>query len=84
MEDADPADPLYFYGTDKALILKLSEENPLLAEKLHPSLEFTKAEVVFAARSEMARTVEDVLARRVERSSLMHAQVLRWLPLLHT
>jgi len=63
--NADLADPLYIYGTDKTQILNLIEERPGLGEKLHPSLEFTKAEVVFAARSEMARTVEDVMARRV-------------------
>ena len=65
VENADPSDPLYIYGTDKVQILKLIEEKPELGEKLHSSLEFTKAEVVFAARSEMARTVEDVMARRV-------------------
>jgi glycerol-3-phosphate dehydrogenase len=31
---------------------------------LHPRLPFTLREVVWAARHEMARTVEDVLARR--------------------
>ena len=37
----------------------------ILAEKLHPSLEYIAAEVVWAVKQEMARTVEDVLARRV-------------------
>ena len=31
---------------------------------LHPALPYTEAEVIWAARHEMARTVEDVLARR--------------------
>jgi len=31
---------------------------------LHPNLPYTEAEVIWAARHEMARTVEDVLARR--------------------
>ncbi len=35
-----------------------------LNEKLHPDLPLTRAEVVHFARHEMARTVEDVLARR--------------------
>ena len=39
--------------------------SPELGEKLHPRLEFLKAEVVWAVKNEMARTVEDVLARRV-------------------
>jgi glycerol-3-phosphate dehydrogenase len=40
-------------------------ENPQWAEKLHPDMEYTRAEVVWAVRHEMARTVEDVLARRL-------------------
>jgi glycerol-3-phosphate dehydrogenase len=32
--------------------------------RLHPALPYTEAEVIWAARAEMARTVEDVLARR--------------------
>jgi glycerol-3-phosphate dehydrogenase len=39
-------------------------EQPPLGEPLHPQLPYTGAEVVWAAREEMARTVEDVLARR--------------------
>jgi glycerol-3-phosphate dehydrogenase len=38
---------------------------PELGAKLDDTLEFLEAEVVWAARYEMARTVEDVLARRV-------------------
>ena len=39
-------------------------EGPGLGERLHPDLSYTAAEVVRAVRVEMARTVEDVLARR--------------------
>ncbi len=56
---------LSIYGTDSKEIEKIKKEDPTLAELLHPRLEFTKAEVVFAVRNEMARTIEDVLARRV-------------------
>jgi glycerol-3-phosphate dehydrogenase len=38
---------------------------PELGQLLHKRLPFTAAEVVWAARFEMARTVEDVLARRM-------------------
>ena len=48
------------------------EENPALGERLHPDLRTQKAEVVWHARAEMARTVEDVLARRT-RSLLLNA-----------
>lgn len=40
-------------------------ERPEMNEKLHPRLPFRKAEVIWAVRYEMARTIEDVLARRV-------------------
>lgn len=42
----------------------LIRERPELAEFIHPALEHTRAAVVMAVRREMARTVEDVLARR--------------------
>ena len=38
---------------------------PALAERLHPDLPYVAAEVVWAVRVEMARKVEDVLARRL-------------------
>jgi glycerol-3-phosphate dehydrogenase len=56
---------LYIYGSDQKGIKQLIKEVPELGEKLHQRLEFTKAEVVWAIRNEMARTIEDVLARRV-------------------
>lgn len=46
---------------------------PALAEPLHPGLPYPKALVVWAARDEMARTVEDVLARRT-RALLLDAK----------
>jgi glycerol-3-phosphate dehydrogenase len=51
--------------TTIAKILQLQEEEPELKEKLHPDYEFTLAEIVWAVRYEMARTVDDILARRV-------------------
>ncbi|MGC1632789.1 MAG: glycerol-3-phosphate dehydrogenase/oxidase [Gelidibacter sp.] len=62
---ADDTNHLYIYGTDQKFIKQLIMESPELGEKLHPRLEFLKAEVVWAVTNEMARTVEDVLARRV-------------------
>jgi glycerol-3-phosphate dehydrogenase len=40
------------------------ETDPSLSEPLHGALPYTGAEVVWGVREEMARTVEDVLARR--------------------
>ncbi|HEY2251930.1 MAG TPA: glycerol-3-phosphate dehydrogenase/oxidase, partial [Planctomycetaceae bacterium] len=62
--DIDLPEPLAIYGSDAAGIRKLALEDPQLGERLHPDLPYLKAEVVWAARHEMARTVEDVLARR--------------------
>lgn len=58
-------DHLYIYGTDQPQIHELIKSNPKLGKTLHPQLPFLEAEVIWAARYEMARTVEDVLARRV-------------------
>ena len=43
---------------------ELEREHPELAEPVHESLPFRRSHVVWAVRSEMARTAEDVLARR--------------------
>ncbi len=65
LENVDRSNHLYIYGTDQVHIEQLIKNEPELGEKLHPKLSFTKAEVVWAVRNEMARTIEDVLARRV-------------------
>jgi glycerol-3-phosphate dehydrogenase len=52
------------YGSDAYKILKLIADDPTLGEPLHAALPSTKAEVIWAVRNEMARTVEDVIARR--------------------
>ena len=49
---------------ESSAIRKLAESDPALSGLLHPALPYRTAEVVWAVRSEMARTVEDVLARR--------------------
>ena len=56
--------PLAIYGSDAPAIQELMRKDPELAVRLHPALPYTGAEVVWATRVEMARTVEDVLARR--------------------
>ncbi|WP_299102925.1 glycerol-3-phosphate dehydrogenase/oxidase [uncultured Winogradskyella sp.] len=61
----DRTNHLYIYGTDQKGIEELIKENPSFGDKLHERLEFTKAEVIWAVRHEMARSIEDVLARRV-------------------
>jgi glycerol-3-phosphate dehydrogenase len=52
------------YGSDLAAVRALSRENSELDAPIHLRLPFHMREVVWAARYEMARTLEDVLARR--------------------
>ncbi|MGZ3603005.1 MAG: glycerol-3-phosphate dehydrogenase C-terminal domain-containing protein, partial [Ktedonobacterales bacterium] len=52
------------YGADALALLDLVEAEPALAQRLAPELPYIAAEVVWASRSELALTVEDVLARR--------------------
>jgi glycerol-3-phosphate dehydrogenase len=63
-KEAEQFGSLAVYGSDALEIRKLIEDDPALGQGLHPSLPYVKAEVVWATRREMARTVEDVLARR--------------------
>lgn len=55
---------LAVYGSDAPLIRHLARVDPTLGDRLDPALPTIGAEVVWAARHEMARTVEDALARR--------------------
>lgn len=63
-EESFTENPLHVYGTDREGVQKLMQENPAFAQRLHASLPYTGAAVIWAVRHEMARTVEDVLARR--------------------
>jgi len=55
---------LSVYGSDAPAIEELMRTQPELAQPLHPALPYMRAEVVWQTRFEMARTVEDILARR--------------------
>ena len=59
------SDPLYFYGSDKTKIEKLALENDEWKEPIIEGQPHIKAQVIWAVRHEMARTVEDFLARRI-------------------
>jgi glycerol-3-phosphate dehydrogenase len=53
------------YGTAASSVMKLTESDPSLALPLVEGEAPIRAQVVYAARNEMAVTIEDVLARRV-------------------
>jgi glycerol-3-phosphate dehydrogenase len=62
----NPSDSfLRLYGSDEEGIRKLILEDPELGQVLLSRLPNIRAEVIWAVRNEMARTVEDVLARRL-------------------
>jgi glycerol-3-phosphate dehydrogenase len=52
------------YGSELSQLQELMNQRPELRQRLHPQLPYRQAEVIWAARHEMARTLEDVLARR--------------------
>jgi glycerol-3-phosphate dehydrogenase len=57
-ENADEFGHLSVYGSDAPAVRELR------GTRLHAALPYTEAEVLWAVRHELARTVEDVLARR--------------------
>jgi len=77
---------LNVYGSDTKYIKELEESNILYSKKIHVNYPYTVAQIVWAVRHEMARTIEDVLARRVRllfldakaaiESSLLVAEVM--------
>ncbi len=65
-ESTDP------YGTDRGAVEEVCADVAGGTEPVHPALDLRVGEVAWAARREMARLVEDVLARR-SRSLLLDA-----------
>ncbi len=61
----DVPDPLAVYGSDGDALKAVWNEHLEWSKPLHPALPYRAGEVVWAARHEAARTVEDVLARRL-------------------
>src|ERR1700692_1864844 len=75
---------LKIYGSDASEIRKLIDADPTLGEQLHIALPYIKAEVVWAVREEMARTLEDVLARRLRALFLNARAALEMAPAVST
>jgi glycerol-3-phosphate dehydrogenase len=72
-ENNDYTAPLYYYGTDENAIIDLIKKDNSLAELIHLSLPYIKAEIIWAVQNEMCMTVEDALARRT-RALLLDAK----------
>jgi glycerol-3-phosphate dehydrogenase len=75
-EKIDEKDPLYYYGSDAAAVRNLTNGNETLSE----SLGIIKAQVLWGIRTEMAHTVEDVLARRTRALFLDAEEAVRIAP----
>jgi glycerol-3-phosphate dehydrogenase len=73
---AEKFGPWAEYGSDAPEIEALVASGSGLDEPVHPRLSLRRGEVVWFARREMARTVDDVLARR-SRSLLLDARAAR-------
>lgn len=58
-------DYLRWYGSDALKVRSIMDRDSSLREKIHPDYPYTAAEVVWAARHEMARNIGDFLARRI-------------------
>jgi glycerol-3-phosphate dehydrogenase len=80
--NADKFNSLSFYGSDAPAILKLADYDSTLGERLDAELPYIAAEVVWAVREEMARTVEDVLARRTRALFLNARAAIRMAPIV--
>lgn len=73
-------EPLSTYGSDAVYIKQIAAGSPDLTRQLDPQLPYTGAEVVWAAREEMARTLEDVLARRLRALPINARAAMRMAP----
>jgi glycerol-3-phosphate dehydrogenase len=77
---SDKFGPRSVYGSDAPLIDELVASDPSLGAVLDEALPYIAAEVVWSARHEYARTVEDVLARRTRALFLNAKAAVRMAP----
>ncbi|SHM04336.1 glycerol-3-phosphate dehydrogenase [Chitinophaga jiangningensis] len=73
-------DPWYFYGSDEKHIKSLEAHHPELQEVLSQPYNIRKSQVIWAVREEMARNIEDFLARRVRLLFLDAKEAIRIAP----
>jgi len=79
-EYTDLSDPLYWYGSDRKILNEMIRKDPEMGEVLSEKLHIYKAQIVWAAREEMARTLEDCLSRRIRALQLDAAESIRIAP----
>jgi glycerol-3-phosphate dehydrogenase len=74
--DVPADDTLRVYGSDAGAVQRLIDGDASLGEPLDPRLPYSGAHALYGVREEMARTVEDVLARRT-RALFLNADAAR-------
>ncbi|MCR4764730.1 MAG: glycerol-3-phosphate dehydrogenase/oxidase [Bacteroidaceae bacterium] len=79
-ENPDLTNHCYIYGSDEPALHELEKEKAQYAERISPKYDFTFGEVIWAVRHEMARTLDDVLARRVRLLYIDAGEALRVAP----
>jgi len=73
-------DHFYVYGSDKAKLMELIEENEAYTELLDEELPYVVGQVIWAVRHEMALHIEDVISRRLRALFLDTEASLRMAP----
>jgi glycerol-3-phosphate dehydrogenase len=81
-EEIDPHDSYHWYGTDRKKLDKMMLGDPAMAQVLSDALGICKAQVIWAVREEMARTVEDFLSRRTRALFLDARESIRIAPMV--
>ena len=76
----DYSDPYYWYGSDMDQIRTIIEEDPENGKFISKKLHIIQAQVLWAVRGEMARSIEDFLARRSRALQLDAREAIRMAP----
>lgn len=79
-KEVNYSEPFYFYGSDKKYINEII--NNMANEWISQDLHIHKAQVIWAVKEEMARSVEDVLSRRTRALLLNAKEAVRIAPVV--
>ena len=60
----DLTDPYYVFGADREALMEFTNSKEEYTRQLNPKSAYKAGDIIWVVRNEMARTVEDVLARR--------------------
>jgi len=80
VKETAPDQPLGWYGSDDDFIHCIIKESSGMGEYISEKLQINGAQVILAVRNEMARTVEDMLARRTRALQLDANESIRMAP----